>query len=55
MQGQILNKGLAAVTTEVDFSKWHVYFADERCVDLESDNSNFKACKEAFFDHVCSV
>jgi 6-phosphogluconolactonase len=49
---KILNKGLAAIKDGVDFSNWHVFFADERCVPLEHDDSNFKACKEALFDHV---
>lgn len=38
----------------MDFSKWHVFFADERCVELDHEDSNFKACKEALFDHVRS-
>ena len=37
---------------EVDFSKWFVYFADERCVSLDHNDSNYKACKEALFDFV---
>jgi 6-phosphogluconolactonase len=36
----------------VDFSKWFVYFADERCVPLDHDDSNYKACKAALFDYV---
>lgn len=49
---QILNKGLSALQGDVDYAKWHVFFADERCVPLEHDDSNYKACKEALFDHV---
>ncbi|DBA03178.1 TPA: hypothetical protein N0F65_003898 [Lagenidium giganteum] len=49
---KILNKGLQAIQGDVEFSKWHVYFADERCVSLDNDDSNYKACKEALFDHV---
>lgn len=36
----------------MDFSKWFVYFADERCVPLDHDDSNYKACKAALFDFV---
>ncbi|KAJ0407667.1 hypothetical protein ATCC90586_001849 [Pythium insidiosum] len=49
---KILNKGLASIKDGLDFSKWHVFFADERCVPLDHDDSNYKACKEALFDHV---
>ncbi|TMW55154.1 hypothetical protein Poli38472_013916 [Pythium oligandrum] len=49
---KILNKGVSEIKDTVDFSKWHVFFADERCVPLDHDDSNFKACKEALFDHV---
>jgi 6-phosphogluconolactonase len=28
----------------VDFSKWHVFFVDERFVPLDSTDSNFRAC-----------
>ena len=34
--------------SKVDFSKWRVFFADERCVPLDSDQSNFKGFKEQF-------
>lgn len=30
-----------------DFSKWHVFFADERCVALDASASNYKACAES--------
>ncbi|TYZ58811.1 hypothetical protein PybrP1_001587 [[Pythium] brassicae (nom. inval.)] len=49
---KILNKGLSALQGDVNYAKWHVFFADERCVPLEHDDSNYKACKEALFDHV---
>jgi 6-phosphogluconolactonase len=34
-----------------DWSKWHVFFVDERCVPLDDPESNFKAC-EAFLAKV---
>ena len=35
-----------------DFSKWHVFYADERHVALDNADSNHKATKEAFLDKV---
>ncbi|KAF4322680.1 hypothetical protein BBO99_00002731 [Phytophthora kernoviae] len=49
---KILNKGLESIKGDVDFSKWFVYFADERCVPLDHDDSNYKACKAALFDFI---
>ncbi|CAH0476143.1 unnamed protein product [Peronospora belbahrii] len=49
---KILNKGLQTIKQDVDFSKWFVYFADERCVPLDHDDSNYKACKEALFNFI---
>jgi hypothetical protein len=49
---KIMNKGLKQIQGDVDYAKWFVFFADERCVPLDSDDSNFKACKEALFDYV---
>merc|ERR1712043_24910 len=34
--------------TNVDFSKWKVFFADERCAALDSDDSNYKGFKTHF-------
>lgn len=33
----------------VEWAKWHVFFADERCVPLDSEDSNYKACADHFF------
>ncbi|KAI9912820.1 hypothetical protein PsorP6_006274 [Peronosclerospora sorghi] len=49
---KILNKGLQALKDDVDFSKWFVFFADERCVPLDHDDSNYKACKAALLDFI---
>jgi len=32
----------------IDFTKWKVFLADERCVALDSDDSNFKGFREKF-------
>eukprot|EP00602_Paraphysomonas_sp_CaronLab_P002106 CAMPEP_0185026730 /NCGR_PEP_ID=MMETSP1103-20130426/11060_1 /TAXON_ID=36769 /ORGANISM="Paraphysomonas bandaiensis, Strain Caron Lab Isolate" /LENGTH=222 /DNA_ID=CAMNT_0027560403 /DNA_START=150 /DNA_END=818 /DNA_ORIENTATION=+ len=37
---------------DVDWAAWHVYFADERCVPLDDDDSNFKACNSSFLSKV---
>ncbi|KAI9105008.1 hypothetical protein DFS34DRAFT_645736 [Phlyctochytrium arcticum] len=36
----------------VDFSKWHVFLADERLVPLDHEDSNYLLCKTELFDHV---
>ena len=46
----VLREGLASA--EVDWTKWHVFFADERLVPLDHKDSNYLACKEALFDKV---
>jgi len=38
-----------AQRADVDWASWDVFFADERCVPLDSDDSNHKACTEHFF------
>uniref|UniRef100_M4BY53 6-phosphogluconolactonase n=1 Tax=Hyaloperonospora arabidopsidis (strain Emoy2) TaxID=559515 RepID=M4BY53_HYAAE len=49
---KILSKGLPVIRDHIDFSKWFVYFADERCVPLDHDDSNYKACKAALLDDI---
>lgn len=39
-------------SANIDFTKWHVFFADERCVALDHADSNYRACHEAFFSRV---
>mmetsp|Transcript_37370 Transcript_37370/g.97967 ORF Transcript_37370/g.97967 Transcript_37370/m.97967 type:complete len:256 (-) Transcript_37370:66-833(-) len=36
----------------IDWAKWHVFFADERHVALDHDDSNYLACKQVLFDKV---
>ncbi|KAI9467526.1 suppressor of los1-1 [Coemansia sp. RSA 989] len=36
----------------IDFSKWYVFFADERCVKLDSHDSNFRLVREELLDHL---
>ncbi|KAJ9049526.1 suppressor of los1-1 [Entomophthora muscae] len=55
VSGGSLPNTLAAVlknNREVDFSKWHVFFADERCVPLDHEDSNYLLAKKELLDHV---
>jgi 6-phosphogluconolactonase len=47
---KVLGAGLPALDS--DWSKWHVFFSDERCVALEDDDSNYKACNDSFLSKV---
>ncbi|RKO92320.1 6-phosphogluconolactonase-like protein [Blyttiomyces helicus] len=38
--------------TTIDFSKWHLFYADERCVPLDHADSNHLAVQRALLDHV---
>ncbi|KAJ8906552.1 hypothetical protein NDN08_003045 [Rhodosorus marinus] len=38
--------------TRAEFSSWHVYFADERCVPLDHEDSNYGLSKTELFDKV---
>ena len=37
---------------DVDWAKWDVFFADERCVPLDSSDSNYKACEDHLFSKI---
>lgn len=55
ISGGSLPKQLSAVLKHnktIDFSKWIVYFADERCVPLDHVDSNYLLCKNELFDFV---
>lgn len=42
----------AAKEKHVDFSKWHMFFVDERFVPLKHEDNNFRACHEALLSKV---
>merc|ERR1712086_926735 len=44
--------GLVARMADIEWDKWHVFFADERFVPLDHADSNYFACKEVLFDAV---
>ncbi|CAM9830532.1 unnamed protein product, partial [Heterosigma akashiwo] len=53
MSGGSMPKLLAnLVGKDINFEKWHVFFVDERCVPLDDDESNYKACLEHLFSKV---
>ncbi|KAK9766445.1 suppressor of los1-1 [Basidiobolus ranarum] len=55
LSGGSLPNTLAAVLKDdpsVQWSKWHVFFADERCVPLDHEDSNYLLAKRELFDHV---
>ena len=50
---KILGMGLTETSaSDLQADKWHVVFADERCVPLDHDDSNYKAVKAECLDKV---
>jgi len=51
---EIVAKGLTTDENKkkIDFSKWVVVFADERCVPADHADSNYKACNQFIFSKV---
>jgi len=51
---EIVAKGLTLdeFKKKIEFTKWIVFFADERCVALDHGDSNFKACNQHIFSKV---
>ncbi|KAI8337027.1 6-phosphogluconolactonase [Chlamydoabsidia padenii] len=48
---KLLSKDLVH-NNKVDFSKWHIFWADERCVAHDHDDSNYKEVKKTLLDFV---
>lgn len=40
------------IRSQIDWSNWHVFWADERCVPLEDADSNYRLAREEIFEHV---
>lgn len=36
----------------LQFAKWHIFFADERCVPLDHEDSNYRLVKEELLDKI---
>ncbi|CAG86305.1 DEHA2C12738p [Debaryomyces hansenii CBS767] len=49
---KILKEGLLSRQDEIEWDKWDVYFADERLVPFESDDSNYGQAKRELFDNI---
>ena len=48
----LLANGDGTPTDTVQFSKWEVFFADERCVPLDHEDSNYKLLKDELLDKI---
>jgi len=48
----LLTQGPGSELATPKFGQWDVYFADERCVPLDHQDSNYKAVKEAWIDKI---
>jgi 6-phosphogluconolactonase len=52
---QLLAQGLLAHADKIDFSQWHVFFADERYVAHDHADSNLLACRKEFLSKVSGI
>lgn len=48
----ILDAAEGSAVKTIDWSRWQIFFADERLVALDDDDSNFKACYGSLFEKV---
>lgn len=48
----LLSPGNGSIEDTVDFQKWEIFFADERAVPLDHDDSNYKLLKEELLDKI---
>lgn len=57
VQGSFCNCEMLALLSslsdyEISWSNWHVFFADERCVPLDHEDSNYLACHNNLFANI---
>ena len=48
----LLNRGDESSQDQVDFSRWEIFFADERAVPLDHEDSNYKLLKDELLDRI---
>lgn len=51
---KILSKELA-YNKNVEFDKWHIFWADERCVSHDDPDSNYLEVKKSLLDHIPQI
>jgi 6-phosphogluconolactonase len=42
-------------STDIDFSKWHIFYADERLVPLDHEDSNHNLAKQQIYNQLSSI
>ncbi|CAM9658918.1 unnamed protein product [Chrysoparadoxa australica] len=53
--GSLPSKLSQLATLDTQWDKWRIFFADERCVALDHEDSNYRQCKEKLFDLITGL